>query len=637
MDFRHLRSISRSRPIANNASEPLDFQDLPASILEAIFPGYGIISRFLYQNAGVDVSSLVSVAITVIALATASRYSWKWINLFLSNFFMASVFVDENDDLHETCMEWLAAQRMSQRARSVKAVTQVSNAWEETNSDEDFVQMAMGPNGLFNFGKWAANVPPRYEPYYGLHHFRFRGRFFFINRSQRQNTTISGSNIRANQEELLEIKCLGRSSRPARALLEHIKTWSLERESSMTVIRRPAIREMRRPGWAKAWSRPSRPMSTVVLDSSQKEAVIADINEYLHPSAARWYASRGIPYRRGYLFHGPPGTGKTSLSFALAGVFGLEIHVISLLEPALTESDLNVLFNTLPRRCIVLLEDIDTAGLNRNKTEEATKTIDEKPDPSTHEQKPSSPQNPESPKNPLPNGITSASSATAPDDSPQAPTIAAMADLTRALRDNSSQHQQQRRPHGAAAAPPTAAPPEPNRPGISLSGLLNTIDGVASHEGRVLIMTSNQPEKLDAALVRPGRVDMRVAFGPAGREQAAELFVRMFDGADESAASGKKGLGSKSARKVDEVARIEGKEEEGGGEDGTIAKGDGMVGAENVKELARKFAEALPEGEFTPAEIQGFLLTRRKDPVRAVEEVASWRDDVLASRKDHPR
>ncbi|KAI9653396.1 MAG: hypothetical protein M1821_007061 [Bathelium mastoideum] len=627
MDFKHLRSISRNR----NTSEPLDFQDLPASILEAIFPGYGLISRFLYQNAGVDVSSLVSIAITAIALATASRYSWKWVNLFASNFFMASVFVDENDDLHETCMEWLAAQRMSQRARSVKAVTQVSNAWEETNSDEDFVQMAMGPNGLFNFGKWAANVPPRYEPYYGLHHFRFRGRFFFINRSQRQNTTISGSNIRANQEELLEIKCLGRSSRPARALLEHIKTWSLERESSMTVIRRPAIREMRRPGWAKAWSRPSRPMSTVVLDSSQKEAVIADINEYLHPSAARWYASRGIPYRRGYLFHGPPGTGKTSLSFALAGVFGLEIHVISLLEPALTESDLNVLFNTLPRRCIVLLEDIDTAD-RRSHENHRRKTR-----PSNRREEALPPQNPESPKNPLPNGTTSAPAAAATaDDSPQTPTIAAMADLTRAIRDNSSHHKQQRRPHDAAA-PPAAAPPEPNRPGISLSGLLNTIDGVASHEGRVLIMTSNQPEKLDAALVRPGRVDMRVAFGPAGREQAVELFVRMFDGADESVANRKKGLGSKSARKVDEVARIEGKEEEVGGEDGTIAKEDGMVGADNVKELARKFAEALPEGEFTPAEIQGFLLTRRKDPVRAVEEVESWRNDVLASRKDHLR
>ncbi len=32
--------------------------------------------------------------------------------------------------------------------------------------------------------------------------------------------------------------------------------------------------------------------------------------------------------------------------------------------------------------------------------------------------------------------------------------------------------------------------------GISLSGLLNAIDGVASQEGRVLIMTTNKPESL---------------------------------------------------------------------------------------------------------------------------------------------
>jgi mitochondrial chaperone BCS1 len=55
----------------------------------------------------------------------------------------------------------------------------------------------------------------------------------------------------------------------------------------------------------------SRPMSTVVLDNCQKALVLRDINDFLHPQTPRWYTNRGIPYRRGYLFHGPPGTGKT--------------------------------------------------------------------------------------------------------------------------------------------------------------------------------------------------------------------------------------------------------------------------------------------------------------------------------------
>jgi hypothetical protein len=57
------------------------------------------------------------------------------------------------------------------------------------------------------------------------------------------------------------------------------------------------------------------------------------------------------------------------LTFALAGVFGLDIHVVSLLEPTLTEEELGMLFKNLPARCIVLLEDIDTAGLIRVSSE----------------------------------------------------------------------------------------------------------------------------------------------------------------------------------------------------------------------------------------------------------------------------
>ena len=141
------------------------------------------------------------------------------------------------------------------------------------------------------------------------------------------------------------------------------------------------LKDMRRFGgrgsWVKIAERPCRPMKTVVLDEARKMDVLADINEYLNPATARWYANRGIPYRRGYLFYGPPGTGKTSLTFALAGVFGLDIHVVSLLEPTLTEEELGMLFTNLPARCIVLLEDIDTAGLVRNEPEKEDEHLDE--------------------------------------------------------------------------------------------------------------------------------------------------------------------------------------------------------------------------------------------------------------------
>jgi chaperone BCS1 len=150
------------------------------------------------------------------------------------------------------------------------------------------------------------------------------------------------------------------------------------------------------------------------------------------------------------LFHGSLGTGKTSLSFAITGLFGLDIYYISLLESIFIEEDLSLLFNNLPSRCVVLLEDIDSAGLIRY-NESKTDTADTEP---------------------IKTDVAT--------------------EIAKALEINAKNKNKTQ--------------------GISLSGLLNTIDGVASHEGRVLVITTNYPEKLDEALIRPGRIDVKVGF-----------------------------------------------------------------------------------------------------------------------------
>jgi chaperone BCS1 len=63
---------------------------------------------------------------------------------------------------------------------------------------------------------------------------------------------------------------------------------------------------------------------------------------------------------------------------------------------------------------------------------------------------------------------------------------------------------------------------------MTLAGLLNAIDGVSASEGRILIMTSNYPEKLDKALVRSGRVDRRVHIGWLPPEEVERMFVTFF-------------------------------------------------------------------------------------------------------------
>jgi chaperone BCS1 len=61
--------------------------------------------------------------------------------------------------------------------------------------------------------------------------------------------------------------------------------------------------------------------------------------------------------------------------------------------------------------------------------------------------------------------------------------------------------------------------------GITFSGLLNAIDGVASQEGHLLFMTTNHIERLDPALIRPGRVDMRIPFGLLDQTLALRMLL----------------------------------------------------------------------------------------------------------------
>ena len=390
-----------------------------------------------------------------------------------------------------------------------------------------------------------------------------------------------------------------------------------------TTVKRPSPQNRRgfgRNAWTQVAQRPVRPMKTVVLDAKQKVQVLADINEYLHPATPRWYANRGIPLRRGYLFHGPPGTGKTSLSFALAGVFGLDIFVISLLEPTLTEEDLLALFNSLPRRCVVLLEDIDTAGLSRQ--EEANKEANPSPAHDTLAE----------PTRSLPEGPTTRETrgggarkrgggghSSGGDNPPQSPNDWKVSDLARELKK------------------PWA---NDDKKSISLSGLLNAIDGVASHEGRVLIMTTNKPETLDDALIRPGRVDLQVAFGNATQEQARELFERMYEAdsrakvANGSAAAAATENGSTREKEAATAANGHATADAAEKLPTSEALGDHRldITIEELHVIAQEFAERVPEGQFSPAELQGFLLKRKKNPRVAVQEVGPWVDAMVQQK-----
>jgi SpoVK/Ycf46/Vps4 family AAA+-type ATPase len=222
------------------------------------------------------------------------------------------------------------------------------------------------------------------------------------------------------------------------------------------------------------------------------------------------------------LFHGLPGTGRSSLSLAIAGEFRLDVYCISLAGPTITEEDLTELFDQLPEKCLMLLEDVDSAGL-----------------------------------------------------------------VTRGSQTHNMDYTLE------TGRPDTAVTSTAR---ISLSGLLDVIDCVASQEGRVLIMTTNHVESLDAALLQPGRVDVRVKFDLATRNHAENMFLQAF-----------------------------------GGETGTKIEKAGSAELDKLSQMAHGFAAEIPEKVLSPAEIQGSLMNWKRIPLDAIAKVKVWVAEKTAS------
>lgn len=345
---------------------------LPTTLLENLIPGYGYIHKIVLQAVGFDITLLVSLWAALWLGKTAFDALLDFGRAFLKTHWMADVSINSRDGIHDEVIEFLAHKYQKKPSRSLQAETARRGYWDLDNEDSITLTQLDGTGTIkwFNFADQDSKTKPQFTPSLGnIHSFWHKGRYFRVKRAEKMVFSSSSYGDPVSDQQVLHISCYGRSTTPIKAFIQEAKDYSNRNHSAKTSIRRPANKERRAWGGRSAWTevarRPCRPMRTVVLDEVVKNKVLMDINEYLNPSTAHWYASRGIPYRRGYLFHGPPGTGKTSLTFALAGVFGLDIYVVSLLEPTLTEEELGNLFTNLPPRCIVLLEDIDTAGLTR--------------------------------------------------------------------------------------------------------------------------------------------------------------------------------------------------------------------------------------------------------------------------------
>ncbi|KAK7053626.1 hypothetical protein R3P38DRAFT_3254165 [Favolaschia claudopus] len=327
--------------------------------------------------------------------------------------------------------------------------------------------------------------------------------------------------------------------------------------------------------WASVKHKIRRPLSSIILPEGVVDALVKDAQEFL--STENWYNEAGIPHRRGYLLYGPPGTGKTSTIYALAGALNLEIYSLSLASNFVDDSYLQRAASAIPKHGLFLIEDIDCAFPSREDEDEEF-------------------DNQES-------------------------------------MMNSGMHPAARR-RGRGGGPGMRS-----RSLVTLSGLLNVIDGIGSEEGKLFFATTNHIDRLDAALLRPGRIDHKVQYGLATEAQAHALFMRFFPAwrfsdaelavAAEKFNAAQNQIRTRNSTSSDEkpTSTIE----------SLSSETRDAKPSPTLTSLAQTFSSSVPAGEFSTAELQGYLQGYKLRPHQAATGVSAWAASVRKEREERVR
>jgi len=555
---------------------PIPGPSFDSQLLETFIPGYGLASRILATYFQLDLSSYIPALIAGGVVFAVAKYLYHWLYGFFTDHFISTAEIRLEDEIYTYLMFWMARQSFTNRTTRFVAGTKLSgpNRYYYDSDDESGSEAEDEEEEGESFDDyWSRTINRdkykklRFTPSQGTHYFRYKGQYIAFSREREDSGKKSP--FASVTPERLYLSCAGRNPTIIRELLAEAQRAYVARDGIRTVIYRGQKGSGDWFDWVRCMARPPRALSTVILDAEQKDAFIADIKDYLHPKTRRWYSNRGIPYRRGYLLHGPPGTGKTSLCFAASGLLGLPLYLLNLNSKSLDEDSLMSLFSELPRRCIVLLEDIDSAGITKKREEDNTSSSKSNSKSNSSNDNDNDNDNNDDSRNP-------------DDDEKSA--------------------------------------------GLSLSALLNVIDGVAASEGRILVMTTNHAEKLDPALLRPGRVDMTVTFGYTSKADIEELFSAIYSTLEGDSGTKKQRL-QQYQKRTEELANGNGA--------AVVAheKKKAEMDAQRVSRLAAEFASKVPGGEFTAAEIQGYLLNHKHAPTDAIEGAGEWAESVLKKRK----
>jgi hypothetical protein len=253
-----------------------------------------------------------------------------------------------------------------------------------------------------------------------------------------------------------------------------------------------------------------------------------------------WYQRKGIPYTFGLLIHGEPGCGKTSMCKVIANM--TKRHIINIsLNPYTTKRQLYNLFYEdriyiekpggmnesfiipIDKR-VYIIEDIDCMSdvvLDRELKEKENKMEEN----SEHKMEEEIEEDMKQYRNSYDNEYDDyniVSSTTQSSKSTQNIQTKKKAGLTSNDIFGSTQSTKNN----------LSKIDENLDDKLTLSFLLNLLDGVLETPGRVLIMTTNYPEKLDKALIRPGRVDVNICFKKCTHNTVVQMLKYFYDNLD---------------------------------------------------------------------------------------------------------
>ncbi|KAH9946492.1 P-loop containing nucleoside triphosphate hydrolase protein [Amylocystis lapponica] len=500
-------------------------------------------------------------------IETCRRFFFgSWESL-VSSFWITVTF-DEEDDSYDWILHWLSKNPKWSQARKIEVSTRafgLASPAVSFGDDEDY-------------SKKLTFLPSLAETY----HLWYKKHWMSVSRTQYQASAWS-------TREKLQFSILSRNHAVLATLLREARAMYQAAQEHMIAVYVSDISG----NWRHVASRPKRPLKSIILDPGVKDLLLDDARDFLESKT--WYSDRGIPFRRGYLLYGAPGSGKTSIIQGLAGELGLDVYIVSLSRAGLDDTGLSSLISDMPDKCIALMEDIDAAfhqGITRERKEKPKENKDD-------------------------------------DDSPDKPRG----------RDETTSSLSR----------------------ITLSGLLNALDGIGAQEGRILFATTNHYTALDPALCRPGRMDLHIEFKLASKFQAEELFKCFYmpskeieeKAEDSKAGSEEKASGEEKAGDSGYSSRapsVEGDADLPSSTESATssAPGDSDRPAHNgnfhkvrgpqlsrreTHDLAARFAEAIPEREFSMAALQGYLMAYKVRPYDAVGRATAWVEQQRAEKQ----